>query len=370
MQFEVDYYNGISPRAKRMLVTIAGDRFLGVLSPAEYDEFPQSVEFTELGNTTGVSSQVSQVTAKNLDYLISDCTIQTKLGRGKRLIDLPDGGRLETDFQDLEKHLPTEASNGFGRLVHYAETHLIVVVLALVGTLAVSLAMLKYGVPVVAKYAALATPELIEKDLGKQTLEVLDHEKLGYFEVSKLTVDKQTRIHNALAVMCKKTQTCPSYDLNFRSSKAIGANAFALPGGYMVITDELVALADKDDEITAVLAHELGHVKLRHALRQTLQGTISGLIIVAITGDISSIAAGLPALMVNMSYTRELETEADTYALQSLNTACISTKSFSTILSKLSQSHGEGVNLPEMISSHPDTKSRLIPFEKNQHRCT
>lgn len=369
MQFEVDYYNGISPRAKRMLVTIAGDRFLGVLSPAEYDELPQSVEFTEFGNTTGVSSQVSQVTAKNLDYLISNCTIQTKLGRGKRLIDLPDGGRLETDFQDLEKHLPTEASNGFWRLVHYAETHLIVILLALVGTLGASFAMLKYGVPVAAKYAAMAVPPNLEKDLGKQTLYVLDTDRLGYFKPTKLSIDRQTTLQNALLAMCKKTQACPEYQLLFRSSPEIGANAFALPGGYVVMTDELVALAGNDDEITAVLAHELGHVNERHAMRQTLQGTVAGLIIIAITGDVSSIAAGLPALMINMSYTRELETEADQYAIQSLKTACIPTKSFSTILSKLQSSHGEGLNLPEMISSHPDTKARVVPFEKDQGGC-
>ena len=59
---------------------------------------------------------------------------------------MPDGERLETDFQDLEQHLAAKAGNGFWRLVHYAETHLAVIVLALVGTIAVSFAMLKYGV--------------------------------------------------------------------------------------------------------------------------------------------------------------------------------------------------------------------------------
>lgn len=346
MQFEADYYDGISPRAKRVLVRVIDNRMLGYIFTVPDDS---DIAF---------------------DLPIADCHVQAKLGSGKRLIDLPEGRHLETDFQDLEQLMPAKTSHRFWRAVHYAETHLFVIVLALAGTLVVSLALLKYGVPVAAKYAAMATPESLEKDLGKQTLDVLDHEKLGYFETSKLTQEKKIRIQDALVAMCKKTQTCPAYDLNFRSSKTIGANAFALPGGYMVITDELVALADNDDEITAVLAHELGHVKLRHALRQTLQGTISGLIIVAITGDISSIAAGLPTLMVNMSYTRELETEADKFALQSLNAACIQAKSFSTILSKLTQSHGEGMTLPEIISSHPDTKSRLIPFEKDQSSCS
>jgi Zn-dependent protease with chaperone function len=359
MQFEADYYNGISPRAKRMLVTIAGDHFLASLPPVSLID----AESAEIDNV---------ITSQSFAFPISDCTIQAKLGRGKRLIDLPDGGRLETDFDDLERYLPAKTSNTFWRAVHYAESHLVIIVVAFIGTLLASFAMLKYGVPVAAKYAAMATPPSIEKDLGKQTLYVLDTDKLGYFKPTALPLDKQTAIRDALAAMCKKTQTCPEYQLNFRKSPAIGANAFALPGGYIVITDELVALADTStnfDEITAVLAHELGHVNERHALRQTLQGTVAGLIIISITGDVSSIAAALPALIINMSYTRELETEADQYSLQSLKTACIPTKSFSTILSKLQSSHGEGLSLPEMISSHPDTKARVIPFEKDQGSC-
>jgi len=110
-------------------------------------------------------------------------------------------------------------------------------------------------------------------------------------------------------------------------------------------------------------------VKGRHALRQTLQGAVSGLIIIAITGDVSSIASGLPALMLNMRYTRDLEAEADIYSLQSLKTACIPTKSFATLLLRLEKSHSGGVSVPEMISSHPDTRARIIPFLKDHSRC-
>jgi len=166
--------------------------------------------------------------------------------------------------------------------------------------------------------------------------------------------------------MCGKTLDCPDYTLNFRKSPKIGANAFALPGGQVVMTDELVDLAENTDEIIAVLAHELGHVKGRHALRQTLQGTISGIIIIAITGDVSTVAAGLPALILNMKYTRELETESDEYALASLRKACIPTKSFASILLRLT--HGGGSVVPEVVSSHPDTKARVAPFFKT-HQC-
>jgi len=347
MQFEADFYDGISPRAKRVLVTIDDEHFLFTVASANADEI---------------------LVTQTFNFPINTCIVQAKLGGGKRLIDLPDDSRLETDFKDLERYLPAKSSNTFWQLVHYAETHKLVIALAFIGIAASSLGMLQFGVPMLAKYAAIVTPASVENDLGKQTLETLGRKKLGYFEASEVPLAKQKDIKAALSSMCAKTGNCPSYQLNFRKSPAIGANAFALPGGYMVITDELVALAKNNDEIVAVLAHELGHVRGRHALRQTLQGTLSGLIIIAITGDVSSVASGLPALMLNMSYTREFEAEADNYSLQSLKTACIPTQSFAAILLRLEKSHG-GSSIPEMISSHPDTKARIVPFLKAQNHC-
>lgn len=350
MQFEADFYNGISPRAKRVLVCIEENHFL--------------FSFSSPNDEGSISNQT-------LKFLIDDCHVQARLGSGKRLIDLPDGGRLETDFKDLENCLPEKPAHTFWQFVHFAETHKSVIFIAFIGIALASWLLLQYGVPTIAKYAALATPASVEQDLGKQTLDTLDHEKIGYFEASELPISKQKEVQAALEAMCTKTSSCPSYQLNFRKSPKIGANAFALPGGYMVITDELITLAKNNHEIVAVLAHELGHVKGRHALRQTLQGTVSGLIIIAITGDVSSVASGLPALMMNMSYTRELETEADNYSLQSLNAACIPAKSFATLLMRLEKSHnGEGSSIPEMLSSHPDTKARIVPFLKDPSHCT
>lgn len=347
MHFEADYFDGISPRAKRVLVTISDTHFSFII--------------TDKHNNSETDHPI--------EHLIKDSHVQARLGSGKRLIDLPDGSRLETDFLYLEQHLPHNMSNTFWRMVHFVEGHKLFIGFAFIAIALSSLALVKYGVPIAAKYAAMVTPPSIERDLGKQTLDALDNEKLGYFNASELTVSRQKSITDSLARLCDKTGNCPQYQLNFRKSPKIGANAFALPGGFVIMTDELVELAKNEDEVIAVLAHELGHVKERHALRQTLQGTISGLIVIAITGDFSSVAAGLPALMLNMSYSRELELDADAYALESLKTACIPSKSFATILLRLEKSHDD-VSVPEIISSHPDTRARVLPFLKNHSQCT
>lgn len=342
MQFEADFYDGISARAKRVLVTIHAGQFLF--------------------ETTATQDSATSVTS--FAYQVSDCYIQAKLGSGKRFIDLPDDGRLETDFQEIESHLTAKPSHGVWRFIHYAENHKVLIFCSLIAIVLASVVLVKHGVPVLAKYAAMAIPASAEHDLGKQTLLTLDQEKIGYFSPSELSQARQQSLLAGLQTMCSKTHDCPNFTLNFRKSPVIGANAFALPGGYIVMTDELVALAANDDEIIAVLAHEMGHVQKRHALRQTLQGTLSGLIIIAITGDVSSVAAGLPTLMMNMHYTRELETEADNFALANLRKACMPTKAFATILLRLEASHG-GTQIPEMLSSHPDTKARVAPFFKH-----
>jgi predicted Zn-dependent protease len=81
-----------------------------------------------------------------------------------------------------------------------------------------------------------------------------------------------------------------------------------------------------------VLAHELGHVSQRHAFRQSIQGMLSGLILAAATGDVSSLASGLPAVLIEMHYSRGHETEADLFALDAMQKACLPPKAFADIL--------------------------------------
>jgi predicted Zn-dependent protease len=163
--------------------------------------------------------------------------------------------------------------------------------------------------------------------------------------------------------------------LLFRRSARIGANAFALPGGTLIITDALVQLAKHDDEITAVLAHELGHINRRHAMRQVLQSTLSGLVMVAVLGDFDSIASGLPATLLQLRYTRQMELEADAYALQALQTACISPLAFVNILERLSGAHKENESekttsgVERLLASHPDTVIRLKAFRDTEIEC-
>ena len=370
MTFQADYFDGISARHQQVTVRVA--------------EHSKNISFDVNGET--------------LTFNLTDLQVQSKLGSAKRLIDLPSGGRLEAvNISALEAAMPSKIST-FWRGLHYLENHLGWVLVSLFATVFAGWLFLQFGVPKLAEYVAKATPPSMEAKLGEQALHGVD--KL-YFSTSKTAPARKASIAGALKNLCTTLKDCPQYRLEFRAGGMIGANAFALPGGIMVVTDEMVTLAKNNTEIIAVLAHELGHVKQRHAFRQSLQGVLSGLILAAVTGDVSSVASGLPAALMQMRYSREHEIEADIFALNAMQKACIPPKAFADILQRLqNQTLGDdkttkdeptkgkatkdksakktqaqqrtekrASGVPEMLSTHPDTLARIQPFLQAKLIC-
>ena len=330
MTFQADYFDGNSARSQLVLVRVQADS--------------KQIAFEADGET--------------LKFSFENCDVQAKLGNAKRIIDLSNGGRLEALEISALELAKVSKSSSIGRALHYLENHLSWVLLALALTVLAGWGFLQYGVPKLAEIVVKATPPSMEIKLGKQVLEGLDS-KYSYFSASKTTAARQSSISNALKNLCLRVGNCPNYQLTFRDGGIIGANAFALPGGVMVVTDGLVALAKNDAEIVAVLAHELGHVQQRHAFRQSIQGVLSGLIMAAITGDVSSVASGLPAVLMQMQYSREHELEADKFALAALQKACLPPRAFADILQRLE-------NQASLISTDDQTKQKPAETQQNK----
>ena len=101
-------------------------------------------------------------------------------------------------------------------------------------------------------------------------------------------------------------------------------NAFALPGGSMVMTTEILKLPD--DQIIGVLAHEIAHVKQRHILRELIRATIFSSIMGLLLGDASAFLVVDPQTVSNLialNYSRKHESEADQTALKLLDNSRI-----------------------------------------------
>ena len=133
----------------------------------------------------------------------------------------------------------------------------------------------------------------------------------------------------------------------------------------MVVSDELVHLAQDEDEIVAVMAHEIGHVVHRHGLRHVLQNSAVVLLVAAVTGDIASLsalAATVPTVLVEAKYSRAFELEADQYAADYLRLHGIAPRHFVNILLRLQENSGSAEPALGYLSSHPATSERIRSF--------
>jgi len=152
-------------------------------------------------------------------------------------------------------------------------------------------------------------------------------------------------------------------------------NAFAVPGGYVYATRQLVNLMNNEAELAAVLGHEVGHVSARHsarrqerAQRNQLLGLLGAVIGGAVLG--SSELANLSmqgSQLATLGYSRSQELEADQLGIQYLNRAGYDPNAMSTLLASLAaqnqldaQLQGrENATIPEWASTHPDPASRV-----------
>ncbi len=281
------------------------------------------------------------------------------VGAARVVAHLPDARELHsTDLAALAALAQALPARDPERWARRLESRLSYALAALLVSVLVMFAGLRWGVPAAAQLAAHTLPAGVDSRIGTESLALMEKISL---QPSTLPAARQQALAQQLAARCRQ-QACPPYRLLFRHSPMFGANALALPGGTVVVTDALVDLAQHDEEILAVLAHELGHVQHRHSLRLALQGIGAGAILVAVTGDIGSVtdlAAGLPSLLLQSGYSRDMEREADAYALAWLNAACIPPQRFADLLGRLDK---RSSGTPSLLGSHPGTEERTGPF--------
>jgi predicted Zn-dependent protease len=184
--------------------------------------------------------------------------------------------------------------------------------------------------------------------------------------------DRATRIGWKVA----KVSGRPGLPYKFFVIKDKQINAFSAPGGHIYITTALMELAT-DEELGAVLAHEIGHVTARHSL-VTLQQTQAVDSLASIVGAVAGIiganelgqlAAKLVASPVVMAHNREQEREADYLGAHIMSQAGYDPQAMVSILKKMQQvDKNDGDLLGSFFSDHPDTNERIANTEYEVRR--
>jgi len=155
-------------------------------------------------------------------------------------------------------------------------------------------------------------------------------------------------------------------------------NAFAIPGGYIYVTRQLVALMNNEAELAGVLGHEVGHVAARHAAkrqsaatRNTIIGVLGSVLSGVLLGNGTAGQLGQKIFsqgsqLLTLSYSRGQETEADNLGIDYLRRARYDPRAMSTVLQSLARQNaldaqlmGTNSQVPAWASTHPDPASRV-----------
>ena len=145
--------------------------------------------------------------------------------------------------------------------------------------------------------------------------------------------------------------------------KSPEANAFAMPGGHIVVLTGLIEKSDKPEELLGVLAHEMAHVTQRHSLKQIisdLSGRILFSILASGMSDLVYTIGDQGRYLLAQKYSRAQEEEADEYGFDYLLQAGISPAGLIEFFEKLKEDDMlDGIEIANLLSTHPASEKRI-----------
>jgi Zn-dependent protease with chaperone function len=151
------------------------------------------------------------------------------------------------------------------------------------------------------------------------------------------------------------------YPYEFHVARDASVNAFAMPGGFVVLHTGLLEQAERAEEVAGVLAHEVQHVERRHGLRGLVQAAGLGMALQLALGEAGgSVAAAWARDLARLSFSREQERDADARGVEALVRAGIDPRGMAVFFRKLA---AQGGAVPALLSSHPASEERFAAVE-------
>lgn len=286
-------------------------------------------------------------------------SITPVLGKTCRIIRFHSGERFETD--DSKKMGQLEQLAGLNkpfRFLSFLESRWKMVAACMIGLVFAVYGFIAFGIPLMAKDIAFRLPLITMSRISQDAAQILDHR---FFKPSSLDEQTKNSIREVFFALARDLKSDHEFSLQFRNSNALGANAFALPSGLIILTDKLVEMSESNRELEGILIHEMTHVINRHSLRSVIQNTGVVLLISMLAGDVTSItslAASIPTLLAESGYSRKFETEADEAVGTYFILRSWDIKPFEDILKRITRARPE-LSGSQLISTHPQTQKRI-----------
>lgn len=319
---------------------------------------PQAVKVGRDGDELLIDSASGQ-----RRFLLADCRLEAGIDTLPDSVHLPDGSTLEVTQKIAIRRL----LGGLGPLQtgsHWLQQSWQALAGGIVAAAVVLWLGWRFLLPAAASWLVPLIPASVEPPLAAQTLDWLQ-DNAG-LRPSRLPAARQATLQTYLQLL-RPADSRYRYQVLLRHAPDLGPNALALPGGTIVVTDQLLTVVTRPDEMQAILAHEAGHVEHRHGLRSAVEsvGVLAALTLM--TGDASSLTLALPAALASAGYSREHEREADRFAYAALQaqglSPCLLGYGLQRIEASLKQQHGDAaISSGNWFASHPATEERSRPL--------
>ena len=222
------------------------------------------------------------------------------------------------------------------------------------GTLALVLGLLLFvwQSERVAGWLAAQVPVSTEQKLGESGLKQIRLQ-------SRLTQEGPAA--EALQAIGARITQGSRYDYRWYIKSDDSVNAFAMPGGVVVVHTALIEQTQSAEELAGVLAHEVQHIEQRHSLQQMIHSAGWAAVLMVTLGDVSAFSAILLHQAGSLRHSRQLESAADLAGVQALVKADISPAGMRSFFERMERDMPESIAL---LSSHPLPAERVAQIEQ------
>lgn len=194
-----------------------------------------------------------------------------------------------------------------------------------------------------------------EDKLGRLIAEELIEQDQGYL-LENETIDS---VINLISIRLISGLELSDYDYTIKVLDDPGVNAFTIPGGRIYVMKGLLEFAEGPEEVAAVIAHEMGHVEHRHVVTKLIREFSLGVIVSIATGGDAIMITELLQSLINSSFSRNHESEADDFALELLEESDINPKAMTSFFRKLNREKQSYPEALEFMASHPHNNARI-----------
>lgn len=232
--------------------------------------------------------------------------------------------------------------------------------------LGISWFYIRFLSPWVGERAVVLIPKEAEIEIGKRSLSNI----ISFTE----THSNKTKLLNEFYERCCFSSEYP-VQLHYINSDQV--NAFAAPGGQIVVFDGIIDQMDCYDELAGLMAHELAHVNRRHGMKNLARSISAYLILSALTGDVAGISGIFMEQEANfqsLANSREDELEADSDGLKYLENNEIGSQGMLALMKTIQNYQNnllDSLSLPktlvdiDFLSTHPATEKRVYLLQES-----